>query len=1022
MRISTNNACQKTSSQSSSERPGDPGDPASFVNFFEKENRTAAYLGFSNTSDLRRLAVSFPVLEAYIKFEPISVNARVHSSLCLLNDGVEKYTNVGKPDEEWPIIPNDRNAAHNKACRIAAILVDLRDDLNGLCDASLTDTHQALQDAAHKDFSKAYPSVPVANLQHGPALLSEGQLGPLQSESAIEPFNRCFGLLKYFQHQLRAVKNQKNLRDEHGLNKGSPVKIDAVPSWMRPKAPGAETIPTNPAVSVADKLSRKSFVALWQKKFDDDELEAALAEEEFQNVDLPDSRQTLSTDPRVFGTSMAFRDQLRRQFRCAQLKTNIYKCRLEYKAEDDTQTADVLQADWNHIKELLNDDKHTECIFKLGFAPLADGEEFSYETDEHPNMAGFFVPQADADGTQDMVLDEVALQQRGAALSQQAGSPTEGLAQNANQEALMRFVDMSMTPGKGPHDIGSAPNPSLRFAGDKDSLLNYFDGKDIDNPEELRMWQQTVLDDISNAVPSISKNDQPKRGLLSKDAEKSLHDAAFFGAIAAEARERKDEGEIQASASDAQSRQREVEENERYYTLRSTYSGTQAQAGPHLDLCLQVLACEKQADGLYKSRVLEGATTSSFYHYQISGAIGCVLKLYGKIDVEKLLSATPTPYSFDVEKVKAAAEVLQDLMVHGCLLCDDVGFGKTKQGLLVAYINQLLSHDANPDHPEEVLHRPGLLVVPSSLVHPWLVEIRENWKCFDLVVSFDDHNFKKQLGHRTLTRSDMANFPDSIPDHLKWVFNPRDKAARRALVVTSFETHKARTATRHMSVEKEGEHHTPRAKLPNGRWDYKVKPKYRITWKTKFSGVFGFLLADEAQKVKNYNSGVSAALYSQNIPKMVLMTATPFHNHVRDLLGLTHLLSTMAVKQLKYFVSQDPSIASKMQDIQASDNPFPLLDALEPTDPLRLYSINAKLLLPVVNTDQDSIHKVVMRLKPVLEVVMIRRSASSELPVTTGEPIKLREMFKKIVRKTVSVSRTAEDELEYQIWHRRAAK
>jgi len=39
-----------------------------------------------------------------------------------------------------------------------------------------------------------------------------------------------------------------------------------------------------------------------------------------------------------------------------------------------------------------------------------------------------------------------------------------------------------------------------------------------------------------NAVPSTSRTDQPKRGALSKDAEKSLQDAAFFGMIAAEAK------------------------------------------------------------------------------------------------------------------------------------------------------------------------------------------------------------------------------------------------------------------------------------------------------------------------------------------------------------------------------------------------------------------------------------------------------------------------------------------------------
>lgn len=54
------------------------------------------------------------------------------------------------------------------------------------------------------------------------------------------------------------------------------------------------------------------------------------------------------------------------------------------------------------------------------------------------------------------------------------------------------------------------------------------------------------------------------------------------------------------------------------------------------------------------------------------------------------MSCTPQPYKFDVQKVREAAKALRDLMVHGCLLCDDVGFGKTKQGLLIAYLHQLL--------------------------------------------------------------------------------------------------------------------------------------------------------------------------------------------------------------------------------------------------------------------------------------------------------------------------------------------
>lgn len=52
------------------------------------------------------------------------------------------------------------------------------------------------------------------------------------------------------------------------------------------------------------------------------------------------------------------------------------------------------------------------------------------------------------------------------------------------------------------------------------------------------------------------------------------------------------------------------------------------------------------------------------------------------------------------------------------------------------------------------------------------------------------------------------------------------------------------------------------------------------------------------------------------------MTATPFHNHIRDLLGLTHLLSTKAIAQLKSFIDEDEGLAQKVQDLVEGEEPF----------------------------------------------------------------------------------------------------
>jgi hypothetical protein len=52
------------------------------------------------------------------------------------------------------------------------------------------------------------------------------------------------------------------------------------------------------------------------------------------------------------------------------------------------------------------------------------------------------------------------------------------------------------------------------------------------------------------------------------------------------------------------------------------------------------LDCELLADGRVHSRLLDGLTASNFYTYQISGAVGCILKMYGEVDADKLLDGT----------------------------------------------------------------------------------------------------------------------------------------------------------------------------------------------------------------------------------------------------------------------------------------------------------------------------------------------------------------------------------------------
>lgn len=124
---------------------------------------------------------------------------------------------------------------------------------------------------------------------------------------------------------------------------------------------------------------------------------------------------------------------------------------------------------------------------------------------------------------------------------------------------------------------------------------------------------------------------------------------------------------------------------------------------------------------------------------------------------------------------------------------DDTGFGKTKQLLLVAYLHVV------PD--PRVLCKPALIV--PSLINQWVIETRAYWPFFDLVISFEDHNFKLDTGEKTLSYTALEEYPllDDVPclrdtSSTQLVLTPK---ARRVISLTAYDTQKSRRETQFVS-------------------------------------------------------------------------------------------------------------------------------------------------------------------------------------------------------------------------------
>jgi hypothetical protein len=143
----------------------------------------------------------------------------------------------------------------------------------------------------------------------------------------------------------------------------------------------------------------------------------------------------------------------------------------------------------------------------------------------------------------------------------------------------------------------------------------------------------------------------------------------------------------------------------------------QSWSSPPVDLCLQLLDCDMLLDGMVKSRLLHGVTDCVFFPHQVSGAVGMALKLYGRIDIDKLLNREDLPQTLRIDKMRAATSQLRDLLVHGCIMSDEVGFGKPKQLLLSEYLHSLLIAQPDLKHGRIVLFKPMLLLVSPTLIN-----------------------------------------------------------------------------------------------------------------------------------------------------------------------------------------------------------------------------------------------------------------------------------------------------------------
>lgn len=119
-------------------------------------------------------------------------------------------------------------------------------------------------------------------------------------------------------------------------------------------------------------------------------------------------------------------------------------------------------------------------------------------------------------------------------------------------------------------------------------------------------------------------------------------------------------------------------------------------------------------------------------HYQISGAVGILLRLFGSIDPEPLIKFAK--FSSDdkrAKKVRNAAAELKSTRYHGAILADETGFGKNKETLLSLLLYCVMAEPT----------KPNVLLVPGTLIDSWLKELL-SWPFFKTILSYEEKSFQ----------------------------------------------------------------------------------------------------------------------------------------------------------------------------------------------------------------------------------------------------------------------------------------
>ncbi|KGO68052.1 Helicase, C-terminal [Penicillium expansum] len=823
--------------------------------------------------------------------------------------------------------------------------------------------------------------------------------GPLidHGETELETYNRAWEMMKYLSSLMPKDRDEKgkslyHQRVVYGLEGGKLVQSSTRIHWMDTQAKEAamamsssrEASPPNHDSATAEEeadilLPSVDIHVVWNeyRQFDgSDALACVLEDAKTRGFATPPEDQLLERDPVGFESGESFRDYLRHLLNCGNIRMCVKGFKLTYVSGDTKMKKgiDIRRARWRDTQQVFRDsDENSDFVITL------EVEAIDEEDDEAPLFESDYIFPAVRQMAQERIQYPPAPNEEDQALLDPAET-TEAIESSFDESLeYAQFIGVS----------SSCNAPSRNFQSEETKLA-YYSGFDVDTDDGRRQWRKETINAITENC-TLTRVAPNRLTVASKEELNGLDSANMLTHDEAQ--------DLLEKTDDAD-----------YYTIHQASSGSQERVGPYLDLSLELLMCTEVtgAPGQYLSSLVSPAqTTCQFFHYQIVAAVGILLKLNGHIHGRALLKACGVEATSNrAKKAIKAAEKLTDLQTYGSIVADSTGFGKTKETLLALLIQCLISK----------VNKPSMILVPAPLVAQWLKEAKEYWPGLRVILSHGDPTLQKEVGTFRLTSKQMRN--KSPPQYLRYIFDQENPDARMVVILSSYETHRERTA------ELERTELCPAVSYDPPRYDdsgSEILKDFIEYWVSpNHTSAFNVLVLDEAHRVKNTQTAIWTILSQQRFESNILITATPMFNSIDDLAGLVGLLGARGVDRLKSQFDSDAELAKQSGILEKT--PLSKLKEyfqdIPATSPLRLNLLKPSMLRKIAKEEGFSIYTAVaVYFALVLNTVALQRSQASSLRNSNGSLVPLKSSFKKIKFRTAEARLLPTEQQEYETWH-----